>query len=102
MAETLAQAVALAYREGDSAPRVVAKGRGPIAEEIIARAQAAGVFVHSSPELLSLLMRVDLDDHIAPELYRAVAELLAWVWRIEQGLAEAPAGSKPPARSHTG
>ncbi|MBL8473075.1 MAG: EscU/YscU/HrcU family type III secretion system export apparatus switch protein [Rhodocyclaceae bacterium] len=90
MNDARAQAVALAYHEGDAAPRVVAKGRGPIAEEIIARAQAAGVFVHSSPELLSLLMRVDLDEHIAPELYRAVAELLAWIWRIENGLSEPP------------
>ncbi len=76
-------AVALAYQTGDSAPQVVAKGRGLIAEEIIARARQHGVFVHESPELVSLLMQIDLDRHIPPELYRAVAELLAWVYRIE-------------------
>ncbi len=78
-------AVALAYQAGDGAPQVIAKGRGLIAEEIIARAKEHGVFVHESPELVSLLMQVDLDRQIPPELYRAVAELLAWVYRIENG-----------------
>lgn len=79
-------AVALAYRDGDRAPHVVAKGRGLIAEEIIARAQDAGVYVHESPELVSLLMQVDLDDRIPPQLYQAVAELLAWLYRLDRGL----------------
>jgi flagellar biosynthesis protein len=80
-------AVALAYREGQSAPQVVAKGHGLIAEAIIARAREAGVYVHESPELVNLLMRVDLDQHIPPQLYVAVAELLAWLYRVEHGLA---------------
>lgn len=79
------EAVALTYDPTDGAPRVVAKGRGLIAHEIIERAKEAGVFVHESPELLSLLMQVDLDDRIPPELYVAVAELLAWLYRVEQG-----------------
>jgi flagellar biosynthesis protein len=87
--ERAAQAVALAYDAEDGAPRVIAKGRGLLAEEIIARAQAAGVFVHESPELVSLLMQVDMDARIPPELYLAVAELLAWLYRLEQGEAHA-------------
>lgn len=67
------RAVALAYREGAAAPRVVAKGQGIVAEMIIEKAREAGVFVHESPELVSLLMQVDLDQHIPPQLYRAVA-----------------------------
>jgi flagellar biosynthesis protein len=63
----------------------VAKGRGIIAEEIIRRAAEAGVYVHESPELVSLLMQVDLDDAIPPQLYIAVAELLAWLYRLESG-----------------
>ncbi len=78
-------AVALAYSAGKSAPQVVAKGRGLLAEAIIERAKDAGVYVHESPELVSLLMQVDLDQHIPPELYFAVAELLAWIYRLEQG-----------------
>jgi flagellar biosynthesis protein len=81
------QAVALVYDADDGAPRIIAKGRGLLAEEIIARAQAAGVFVHESPELVSLLMRVDMDTRIPPELYIAVAELLAWLYHLEQGEA---------------
>ncbi len=80
-------AVALAYREGQSAPQVVAKGNGLIAEAIIARAREAGVYVHESPELVNLLLRVDLDQHIPPQLYTAVAELLAWLYRVEHGIA---------------
>ncbi len=78
------EAVALTYARQDGAPRVVAKGRGLLAEEIIERAKAAGVFVHESPELLSLLMQVDLDERIPAELYVAVAELLGWLYRLEQ------------------
>lgn len=78
-------AVAMAYQTGSPAPKVVAKGRGLLAEMIIERAREAGVFVHESPEMVSLLMQVDLDQHIPPELYRAVAELLAFIYFLEQG-----------------
>ena len=79
------KAVALAYREGHAAPRVVAKGSGLMAERIIERAKEAGVFVHDSPEMVALLMQVDLDQHIPPQLYRAVAELLAFIYMLERG-----------------
>ena len=82
-------AVALRYAEGDLAPVVVAKGRGLIAEEIIRRAKDSGLFVHSSKELVALLMQVDLDQRIPPALYHAVAELLAWIYRVEAGQAKA-------------
>ena len=76
-------AVALAYRSGQAAPLVVAKGRGMIAEEIIKRAKESGVYVHESAELVALLAQIDLDERIPPELYIAVAELLAWLYRLE-------------------
>jgi flagellar biosynthesis protein len=78
-------AVALAYQAGQAAPKVVAKGRGLLAQAIIERAKEAGVYVHESPELVSLLMQIDLDQHIPPQLYLAVAELLAWIYRLEKG-----------------
>ena len=83
--ESYLTAVALAYREGQIAPKVVAKGRGLIAQEIIKRAKEAGIYVHESSELVALLMQVNLDDRIPPQLYVAVAELLAWLYRLEQG-----------------
>jgi flagellar biosynthesis protein len=79
-----ALAVALAYAPGDAAPKVIAKGRGLIADEIIARAHQHDIYVHESAELVALLMQVDLDAHIPPQLYVAVAELLAWLYRIER------------------
>ncbi|HEX8957788.1 MAG TPA: EscU/YscU/HrcU family type III secretion system export apparatus switch protein [Burkholderiaceae bacterium] len=95
------QAVALAYQTGDLAPQVVAKGRGLIADQIIARAKEHGVFVHESKELVALLMQVELDGRIPPALYRAVAELLAWLYRIESGQIEAdtpPPETRPVAQ----
>ncbi|WP_410498779.1 EscU/YscU/HrcU family type III secretion system export apparatus switch protein [Chitinibacter sp. S2-10] len=80
-----AQAIALAYREGSSAPTVVAKGKGILAEKIIEKAKEAGIFVHDSPEMVALLMQVDLDSQIPPQLYRAVAELLAFIYMLERG-----------------
>lgn len=77
-------AVALAYQGGATTPKVVAKGRGLIAEAIISKAKEHGVFVHQSKELVSLLMKVELDQDIPPALYRAVAELLAWLYHIER------------------
>ena len=83
VAKTPQNAVAITYSSNAGAPRVVAKGRGLIAEQIIARAREHGVAVHESKELVALLMQVELDDHIPPALYRAVAELLAWLYHIE-------------------
>jgi len=77
------QALALAYGEGDGAPRLVAKGYGEVAERIIAEAQRHGVRIHDSPELVGLLMQLDLDAQIPAQLYQVVAELLAWVVRLE-------------------
>lgn len=84
-ADSRREAVALAYQQTDAAPRVVAKGRGLVAEAIIARAREHGVYVHESAELVALLTQVDLDEHIPPQLYIAVAELLAWLYRLESG-----------------
>ncbi|KMY85945.1 Flagellar biosynthesis protein FlhB [Candidatus Paraburkholderia calva] len=79
------QATELVYEPGsrEATPRVVAKGYELVAEMIVQRAKEAGVYVHDSPEMVSLLMQVDLDAHIPPALYQAVAELLAWVYRLE-------------------
>ncbi len=84
----MAQAVALSYSEGDAsqglAPKVIATGQGRIAETIIAKAREAGVPVHASRELVAVLMHFDLDQRIPPALYVAVAEVLAWVYRLER------------------
>lgn len=76
-------AVALAYGQSTGVPKVVAKGRGLIAQAIIERARQNGVYVHESADLVGLLMQVELDQQIPPQLYLAVAELLAWLYRLE-------------------
>jgi len=79
-------AVALTYGKGrGGAPKVVAKGRGLIAEAIIERAKQHNIFVHESEDLVGLLMKVELDQEIPQQLYLAVAELLAWLYRLEHG-----------------
>lgn len=76
------QAIALAYRDGDDAPRVLAKGYGDMADRILAEAKRQGIYVHDAPELVSLLMGLDLDDRIPPMLYQTIAELLVWVYEL--------------------
>ena len=93
-------AVALAYAESSPAPKVVAKGRGLVAQAIIERARAAGVYVHDCPELVGLLMQVDLDRHIPAELYVAVAEVLAWVYRLEQHCTSAGREHEDDGHAH--
>lgn len=75
----------MAYNREDGAPRVVAKGNGIGADAIVSLAREHGVYVHQSPELVSLLMQIDLDSEIPPELYQAVAEILAWLYALDQG-----------------
>ena len=89
------QAIALAYETGDYAPRIVAKGHGLVAERIIALAKEHHVFVHESKELMQMLMQVDLDQHIPPALYLAIAEILAWLYRMEEEQALTSMESQP-------
>ncbi|MEI2418598.1 EscU/YscU/HrcU family type III secretion system export apparatus switch protein [Orrella sp. JC864] len=92
------RAVALRYDSKDHAPRVVAKGYGIVADAIVRTAREHDLYVHESPELVSLLMQVDLDSHIPPQLYLAVAELLAWLYRLESGENNVlPEGVEPRA-----
>lgn len=102
------RAVALRYEHARGAPSVVAKGSGVVADEILRRAQEAGVFVHKSRELVGMLMQVDLDARVPAALYTAVAEVLAWVYRQDERVAQrlgpikgAPGGSVPPGAPDT-
>jgi flagellar biosynthesis protein len=80
-------AAALRYTDGMAAPVVVAKGRGLVAEEIVRRAGEHGVAIHVSNNLAALLMQVDIDHAIPPQLFQAVAQLLAWLYRLEERAA---------------
>jgi flagellar biosynthesis protein len=77
------KAVALKYeKEKDAAPRIVAKGRGFVAQKIIETARAHGVPLYEDKNLVQVLEALDLETEIPTELYRAVAEVLAFIYRL--------------------
>ena len=73
------QAIALSYDPDDDAPKVIASGKGALAERIIEKAQEADVPVHRDDKLADTLSRLDIGDMIPPELYEVVAEILVFV-----------------------
>ncbi len=81
--ETPKKAAALRYDHGkDPAPKVVAKGRGKVAQKIVALAQAHGVPMKEDPHLVQILEALDVDSDIPADLYQAVAEVLVFVYRL--------------------
>jgi flagellar biosynthesis protein len=83
MEEKPKKAAALKYRHRvDRAPTLVAKGQGLIAERIIEIAQKHNIPLKRDPALIEVLSELDLDQEIPPELYRAVAEVLAYVYKM--------------------
>ena len=79
------KAVALKYElEKDRAPRVTAKGRGHIADKIIEVAKEHNIPLHEDKEMVQVLDALDLDTEIPGELFRAVAEVLAFIYRMNK------------------
>jgi flagellar biosynthesis protein len=79
------KAVALGYDpKKDNAPKVLAAGKGLIAEGIISIAQKNGIPIQNDPILTAALMEIDINTTIPPELYRVVAEVLSYIYRIQQ------------------
>lgn len=82
------RAVALRYDPAsDAAPVVMAAGQGLVADEIIRRAEAAGIAVTEDVPLAAVLSRLDVGEMIPPELYAVVAEVLAYVYRLDARVA---------------
>lgn len=73
------QAIALEYDPSDEAPRVIASGKGALAERIIEKAKEADVPIHRDDKLADTLARLEIGDMIPPELYEVVAEILVFV-----------------------
>lgn len=91
MSETYDQlpelAVALLY-DGENAPRVTAKGRGKLAEEILTLARENDIPLEKDPELVSILAQIPLGDEVPEALYRAIAEVIAFAYLVS--------GKRPP------
>ncbi len=87
MNNTWNKAAALKYRKGvDSAPKIVAKGQGLVAERIIALAREHGIPIREDRDMVEMLSTLDLYEEIPPELYKAVAEILAFIYKMSQKL----------------
>lgn len=77
------RATALRYEPGEQAPRITATGVGHVAERILAAAREAGVPIRQDAALAEALGRLDLGDDVPPALWTAVAETLAWAYRLD-------------------
>ncbi|MBR1770901.1 MAG: EscU/YscU/HrcU family type III secretion system export apparatus switch protein [Lachnospiraceae bacterium] len=73
------QAIALEYNPAEDAPKVIASGKGVLAEKIIQKAQESDVPIHRDDKLADTLSRLEIGDMIPPELYEVVAEILIFV-----------------------
>lgn len=84
-------AAALQYEQDkDKAPKITAKGKGLIAERIIELARENGIPIQQDPGLVQILCKLDIDEEIPVELYRAIAELLAFVYSMNERRREIP------------
>ncbi|NPA55332.1 MAG: flagellar biosynthesis protein FlhB [Epsilonproteobacteria bacterium] len=78
------KAVAMKYKAyEDAAPKVIAKGEGHIAQKIIQKAQEYDISIFQNPELTNMLMDVEVNDNIPPELYKAVVEVFVWLHQVQ-------------------
>jgi flagellar biosynthesis protein len=85
------RAVALKYQQKlDTAPKVIAKGKGKVAEKIIEMAREHNIYIQNDPDLIEILSQLDLNEEIPPDLYVVVAELLAFVYSLNRKAAESP------------
>ena len=81
--KNLKSAVALKYNtKQDAAPKVIAKGEGLIAERIIELAKENQVPIKEDPDLVQILSQVDINKEVPPSVYKVVAELLAFVYKL--------------------
>lgn len=78
------EAIALAYKKGDQAPKVVATGRGYVAEKILQKAVDANVPIHQDEKVSHALSQVEIGSYIPAELYEVVAEILVFVGDMDR------------------
>ncbi|WP_066193929.1 MULTISPECIES: EscU/YscU/HrcU family type III secretion system export apparatus switch protein [Gracilibacillus] len=83
------KAAALQYDVAtDQSPKVVAAGKGYLAEEIMERAKANNVPIQSDPTLVALLSELHINEEIPEELYQAVAEVFAYIYQVDKQVSK--------------
>lgn len=80
------EAIALLYNPEENSPKVVAKGKGKIAENILQQAEQHDVPIYEDPNLVELLGQLELNETIPEDLYEAVAEVFAFIYRLDRKL----------------
>jgi flagellar biosynthesis protein len=87
--QTTEKAVAILYDSQNSpSPKVIASGKGEIAKRIIETARQSGVHIQEDANLVELLSKIDIGDEIPTELYQTVAEVLAFVYQVNNKFKE--------------
>lgn len=87
MTEKMRKAAVLKYKHQiDRAPKLVAKGKGGVADRILELARKHRIPIERDPALVEVLSQLDIDQEIPPDLYRAVAQVLAYVYRVTRKL----------------
>ena len=82
---TNTKAVALKYKAyEDLAPKVIAKGKGELAEKIIEKAREFDVPLFQNEELVNMLLNVEVGEEIPPKMYEAVIEVFVWLYKLEE------------------
>lgn len=82
--ETTKTAIALSYNPEDQAPKIIASGKGYLAEKIINKATDENIPVHKDEKLASSLFKMDIGEYIPSELYEVVAEILVFVDNMDR------------------
>lgn len=78
------KAVALRYKEGYVAPKLIAKGKGEIAEKIVEKGKKTNIHIYEDEKLVDDLIKLELYDEIPEELYEAVAEIIFFVYSLDR------------------
>jgi flagellar biosynthesis protein len=79
------KAVAMQYKAYENnAPKVIAKGSGEIAKKILEKAKEYDINIFKNAELTEMLMNVEVNEEIPPELYKAVVEVFIWLHKTEE------------------
>ncbi|RDV24357.1 flagellar biosynthesis protein FlhB [Alteromonas aestuariivivens] len=97
MKDKIKRAIGLAYRPSDkkSAPRVVSKGFGDLAESLLEQAKEAGILIHEDPYLSEMLATLDMGQEIPEALYHVIAELIAYSYMLQGKQPEGWQGQLP-------
>lgn len=84
MSEEKKDVIALRYELEDEAPKIIAKGKGYIADKILQQAEEHNIPIYEDPTLVQLLGKLNINDKIPEQLYEIVAEVFAFIYQLDR------------------